>query len=242
MKKKKTSSLNRRDTLKSLLLGGVAFTTFTKCNAPTETETDIPISLKNGGYGRTESEEKHDQMLSNQPSFFTENEAELLVVLVDLIIPADDISGSATDAGVMGFLDFIVKDMVYHQMPLRQGLAWLERKSIELYNAPFTNLSESEQFAILDLIAYPEDVKPENKPGEAFFSRLRNLTLTGFYTSKIGIEDIGYQGNRPNFWNGVPSEVLQAHGLEYDEKYQSLYVDESTRSELAEWDEDGNLI
>ena len=73
---------------------------------------------------------------------------------------------------------------------------------------------------MVDLIAWPKKAKdkPELQPGVAFFNRIRNLTATGFYTSEIGVKDIGYLGNTPNQWNGVPDDVLKQYDLAYSEK------------------------
>ena len=56
------------------------------------------------------------------------------------------------------------------------------------------------------------------KQGVAFFSLMRNLTATGFYTTEMGVKDIGYIGNVPNQWNGVPDDVLKQYNLAYTEK------------------------
>jgi gluconate 2-dehydrogenase gamma chain len=71
---------------------------------------------------------------------------------------------------------------------------------------------------------------------------MRFMTVSGYFTSKEGIKTLDYQGNAPNVWDGVPQEVLDKHGLAYDEKYLPLYVDQSRREIMAEWDDDGNLI
>ena len=71
-----------------------------------------------------------------------------------------------------------------------------------------------QRLEIVDEIAYPAKAKPQMKQGVAFFDRMRNLTATGFFTSKIGIEDLGYVGNRPNKWEGVPEEIIKQYGLE----------------------------
>ncbi|MNT44992.1 hypothetical protein D3C72_1815440 [compost metagenome] len=63
-------------------------------------------------------------------------------------------------------------------------------------------------------IAYPDLAKPEMKQGAAFFSLMRNLTSSGFYTSEMGVKDIGYAGNKPGVWNGVPDDVLKEHGFD----------------------------
>lgn len=66
----------------------------------------------------------------------------------------------------------------------------------------------------MDEIAYPDKAKPEMQQGVAFFSLMRNFTASGFFTSEIGVKDIGYAGNKPGVWNGVPEDVLKAHGFE----------------------------
>jgi len=71
---------------------------------------------------------------------------------------------------------------------------------------------------MVDQIAYPNKAKANMKQGVAFFSLMRNLTASGFYTSEIGVKDIGYMGNKPNQWNGVPAEVLQQYKLAYSER------------------------
>jgi hypothetical protein len=86
------------------------------------------------------------------------------------------------------------------------------------HNKSFVDCSESQQIELVEEIAWPEKAKPEMAPGVAFFSLMRNMTSTGFWTSKMGIEDIGYKGNVPHQWNGAPPEVLQRLGVAYDEK------------------------
>lgn len=66
--------------------------------------------------------------------------------------------------------------------------------------------------------------------------------MTGFYTSKIGIEELGYKGNSPNVLTGVPEDVLAQHGVTYDPEWIAKCVDQSKRNDVAEWDENGNLI
>ena len=226
--------IKRRDTLKTLLIGGIAFSALPGCdNEPSSSDTSNGDVKDSGSYGRTEKEKLRDQNLAAQPDFFTEGELSTLAILIDLILPADEVSGSASEAGVLDFIQFIVKDMKYHQMPLRSGLAWLDRESDNRYEKKFAELSTEQHKNILDDIAYPGKTKPEHLPGEKFFTRIRNLTMTGFYTSRMGIEDLGYQGNRPNFWNGVPDDVLAEHGLSYKDKYKDLYITEEKRTLMA---------
>ncbi|MFZ9263529.1 MAG: gluconate 2-dehydrogenase subunit 3 family protein, partial [Chitinophagaceae bacterium] len=151
-------------------------------------------------------------------TFFTAHEMATIAVLADIIIPKDEVSGSATDAKVPEFIEFIVKDMPQHQVPMRGGLRWLDIHSFKTKGKSFVELDEKSKIEIVDEIAYPKKAAPEVAQGVAFFSLMRNLTATGFYTSKIGIEDVGYKGNQPNQWNGVPDDVLKQYGVAYTEK------------------------
>ncbi|MEO6455738.1 MAG: gluconate 2-dehydrogenase subunit 3 family protein, partial [Ginsengibacter sp.] len=122
-------------------------------------------------------------------------------------------------AGVVpDFIEFIVKDMPKHQVPMRGGLRWLDMQCLTRYKNPFADCNTQQQLEIIDAIAYPKKAKPAMKPGVAFFNLMRNLTATGFYTSEIGVKDVGYIGNAPNQWNGVPEEVLKQYNLAYTDK------------------------
>lgn len=237
--------MNRRENLKLLFTGSLASgILFTGCGPETPDTVEIPHNPKIGefgSYGRTPEEIIHNENLKSA-TFFTEEEQKKLNVLVDMIIPADETSGSATDAGVPDFIEFMVKDIPSYQTPLRGGLLWLDYKSDELFGSKFLEISEDQRIQIIDLIAYPDTAKPENQNGVLFFNRLRNLTSTGFFTSEEGFKDLGYVGNRPNAWDGVPEEVLAKHGLENDPKYKDVYLDISTRGTIAQWDDNGNLI
>ena len=150
--------------------------------------------------------------------FFTDDEIATIRVLADIIIPADEVSGSATEAKVPEFIAFIVKDMPSHQTPMRGGLRWLDVQCMKRFDKAFKDCSIKQQLEMVDDIAYPEKAKPGMSQGIKFFNLMRNLTATGFYTSQIGVKDIGYVGNTPNQWNGVPDEVLKQYGLSYSEK------------------------
>lgn len=95
---------------------------------------------------------------------------------------------------------------------------------------------------IIDEIAWPDEARPEMQYGVRFFNRMRDLTTIGFFTSEIGVEYLGYQGNEPGFCDGVPDEVLKKHGLEYDPKTLEESIKEEDRYRLAKWDENGNLL
>lgn len=166
-------------------------------------------------FDRSPDEVKLEKKILAQEKFFTDQEMATLTVLVDIIIPKDEVSGSASEAGVPAFLEFIVKDMPQHQVPLRGGLRWVEMESFKSYEKAFVDCSKEQQLALVDQIAYPNKAAANKKQGVKFFTLLRNLTATGFFTSEMGIKDLGYVGNQPNQWNGVPPEVLAQYKLQY---------------------------
>ena len=196
-------------------------------NKKTEVATEPQFNLD-----RTNEELAHEKSLLAMGRFFTDHEMATITVLADIIIPKDDVSGSAGDAKVPAFIDFIVQDMPEHQTPMRGGLRWLDMQCLKRYEKSFVDCTHQQQIEMVDDIAYPEieyqdekgnkvkkgKVKPEMEPGVSFFDLMRNLTATGFYTSEIGVKDVGYIGNTPNNWNGVPDDVLKQHGLAYSEK------------------------
>lgn len=150
--------------------------------------------------------------------FFTPHEMATIAVLSDIIIPKDEVSGSATDARVPDFIEFIVKDKPDFQVPMRGGLLWIDMQAAKRFGNGFKDCTSQQQIQIVDDIAYPAKAKPEMKQGVSFFNLMRNLTATGFYTSEIGVKDVGYIGNTSNQWNGVPADVLKQYGLSYSEK------------------------
>ncbi|UII76468.1 gluconate 2-dehydrogenase subunit 3 family protein [Flagellimonas sp. HMM57] len=236
--------MDRRESLKSILLGSVASGLVVHgCNPKPIEVTDSPTTEKAYVYGRTPIEKESDEELLGQ-TFFNEHEMGTLMVLCDLILPASEDLHSATDAKVPDFIEFMAKDIPELQVPLRGGLMWLDHKSNTEYGSTFKLATEKQQKSILDTIAYPDVTIPEEeRPLEIqFFSTMRNLTLTGYYTTKIGIEELGYKGNMPNVWNGVPDDVLAQYNVSYDEAWLAKCVDQSTRGTVAEWDENGNLI
>jgi len=236
--------MRRRDTIKTLLVGSLAGgTILTGCDPDLKVDlTKEEGSLAVEGYGRTSSEILRDEKL-NSTEYFNEAEISMLAVLCDLILPADEKFGSASDAGVPEFIEFIVKDIPKHQLPIRGGMMWLNNRSNSEFNYVFTACSEAQQKSLLDEIAYPpEDEELEPGPGVVFFNLLRNLVLTGYYTTKIGIKSLGYKGNTPNVWDGVPQDVLDKHGMSYDKEWLAKCIDQDTRTDIAEWDADGNLV
>jgi hypothetical protein len=211
--------MKRRDSLKALTLSSLGIAALNPQVALAEQREldsqfppETPIKIPGG---RQKEEAIRDAKLMKE-KFFTVPELATIKVLCDIIIPADAKSGSASQAGVPQFIEFIAKDMPQNQTPLRGGLRWLDRESNKRFSKIFTLCSSAQQLQIVDDIAYPEKAKPIFSQGVAFFNLMRNLTASGFYTTKIGIGDIGYVGNTPNVWEGVPPDVLKQYGLSYD--------------------------
>src|SRR5206468_2261179 len=152
------------------------------------------------------------------PAFFTPHEWDTVRVLADLVIPRDERSGSATDAGVPEYMDFMLTDRPDGQVPMRGGLAWLDNECSERFGKTFVAATPAEQTAVLDDIAWPKKAKPEMSQGVAFFNMFRDMTASGFWTSKMGITDLNYQGNTfVAEWKGCPPEALQKLGVRYED-------------------------
>jgi gluconate 2-dehydrogenase subunit 3-like protein len=150
------------------------------------------------------------------PKFFTAHEWRTVRVLVDSIIPRDERSGSATDAGVPEFMDFIMTDRPAERTRMRGGLNWLDERCRDQFNAAFVDCAHGQQTAVLDQIAFADRAKPEVSQGVAFFAMFRDLTATGFWTSKMGIADLAYVGNTVvHEWKGCPEAALAKLGVSY---------------------------
>lgn len=221
--------MKRRDSLKAIALTALSTGVLLQaCDTDKNQETK-PAPLQSNGPDRQEFEKVRDAKLLAE-KFFTEHEMATIAVLTDIVIPKDDVSGSATEAGVPAFIEFIVKDIPRHQLPMRGGLKWLDMQCLKRANKAFKDCTTQEQLSLVDEIAYPSLAKPEMQQGVAFFNLMRDLTVIGFYTSEMGIKDIGYMGNKANRWDGVPQEVLDQYGLKYDER---------TLKESVQWDDAG---
>lgn len=240
--------MNRRDTIKTLIAGtAAAGLTAAGCkNEPAASEENAPeLSGYRAGIseaGQFPEEKERDAEIFAEGNFFDAHETATLSVLAALIIPADEQGPSAAETDTVEFMDFMMYDLPYHQLPMRGGLKWLDYHCVSNYEAAFKDLTEEQQTTVLDLIAYPEEALPEHLAGVKFFTRLRNLVTTGYFTSKAGTQDVGYAGNYATFWDGVPPEVLEKHGLSYDEKMKDKYIKAENRETLAQWDEEGNLL
>jgi hypothetical protein len=212
--------MDRRDSLRILAWSTLSTGVLAEACKPSDKKQTIQSAAKGDSTvsinRMAEETAAYNKVIAEK--FLTEHELATIAILSDIIIPRDSVSGSATDAKVPDFIEFIVKDKPEFQTPMRGGLRWLDLHSVKTYNKSFRDCSQQQQIAIVDEIAYPAKAKPEVTQGVSFFNLMRNLTATGFYTSEIGLKDVGYMGNQPNQWNGVPDDVLKQYGLSYTEK------------------------
>lgn len=205
--------MDRRNSIKALLVGTVSAGVVLDACKSKETTVSIAKDVD-----LMQEEKDHLAKINAMPQFFDGHEMATITILSDIIMPKDAVSGSATEAKVPEFIEFIVKDMPDHQVPMRGGLKWLDMYSFKKYEKAFIDCSKEQQIGIVDEIAYPSKAKPQVAQGVSFFNKIRDLVTTGFYTSEIGVKDLGYMGNVPNQWTGVPDDVLKQYGFAYTEK------------------------
>jgi hypothetical protein len=206
--------MNRRESLKAIGLSALSTgVLIDACKTKDKEEQKAGTTAGDEEAGREEFEKERLKKL-NSETFFSNHEMATITVLADIIIPKDDRSGSASDAKVPEFIEFIVKDIPDHKWPMRGGLRWLDTQCLNLYNKTFKDCDSKQQIEMVERIAYPEHATPDMQQGVAFFNRMRDLTASGFFTSKMGIEDLGYMGNRPGKWEGVPADVLRQYGMQ----------------------------
>lgn len=233
--------MNRRENLKLLFTGSLgAGLMLTSC----ETEEGIETGkmLTGGTPGGRSAEEKIRDANLLADSFFTEEERGKLDTLVDIIMPADAESPAATELKVTDFIDFMMRDQPGYQTPMRGGLMWLDFEADEKFGKSFLELSDEQVIEIVELVAWPDKAEPAYEGGVKWFNLLRNLTCTGYFSTEAGWKYMGYQGNKPNVWDGVPQEVLQKHGLSNPPDYADHYLKPEDRAKVVEWDEEGNII
>jgi gluconate 2-dehydrogenase gamma chain len=148
-----------------------------------------------------------------EPRFFTADEYALVELLAALIIPTDDTPG-AIDAGVAEFIDTMAAHDPALQPRLRRGLAWLQSRAQILHGRLFDALTDAEQVAMLEALAHADKHRRGEEEGRRFFTLLREYTVMGFYTSRVGQEQLGYPGlqtysESPGCPN--PSDPLHRH-------------------------------
>jgi gluconate 2-dehydrogenase gamma chain len=151
------------------------------------------------------------------PKFFTAAEFRTARILADMIIPRDDRSGNASDAGVPEFMDFMMIDRPNNQKWMRDGLAWLNAQSNTRFGKQFGDATQTQREAILNDIAWPARAPATMTDGVGFFNRFRDLTSSGFWSSQVGVKDLQYKGNVfVAEWKGCPPAALNKLGVNYD--------------------------
>ncbi len=233
--------MNRRENLKLLFAGSIGSgLLLTNCAPEDKSLEHTPVLNGGTNGGRIEAENKRDEALL-AATFLTDEERKKLDILVDIIMPADSESPSATELKVTDFIEFMMKDQPYNQTPMRGGLMWLDFEADEKFGTTFTELSTDQVHEIVEEVAWPDKAKPEYEGAVRWFNMLRNLTCTGYFTTEAGWKYMGYKGNQANVWDGVPQSVLDKHRLSNPEKYEDLYLKPEDRGTLAVWDDEGNL-
>ena len=154
------------------------------------------------------------------PRFFNAHEWATVALLADYVIPRDERSGSATDAKVPEYMDFLLSEKdanVNTQIAFHGGLAWLDTECRKRFDKTFIAVSDAQRRQVLDDIAYPQKAKPEMSYGVTFFNRFRDMTASGFFSSAIGWQDLQYKGNVFNpRYDGCPPAALEKLGASYD--------------------------
>ena len=210
--------MDRRKSIKTLLIGAAGTGVLVEACKSTDKKQVMASADVAVNADRMQEEKDYISKLNAGAAFFTAHEMKVITLLGDIIMPKDAVSGSASEAKVPEFIEFIVKDMPEHQTPLRGGLRWLDMQCFRQFNQSFTDITDQQRLTMVDQIAYPDKAAPDMKFGVSFFNKMRDLVTTGFYTSEMGVKDLGYLGNVPNQWNGVPDDVLKQYGYAYSER------------------------
>src|SRR5437667_9314630 len=181
-----TKSISRRDVLRTLGMGAMAGSVLRV----------IPMQAAEYAHNMVQAE-KASAAGGYTPKFFPPHQYKILQALCETIIPAEDGTGGAIEAGAPEFIDLLTSENPEYQLKLGGGLYWLDAACTDRYGHLFMECTPEQKKEILDLIAYRKNAKkdPALSQGVAFFAFLRNLTCDGFYTSKIGIADLQYIGN-----------------------------------------------
>ena len=179
--------ISRRDVLRNMAVGAAGGSVLQM----------IPAQAAELAHKLIQKEKAGSSAGKYTPKYFSDHQYQTLVVLCDMIIPKDDASGGAVEAGAPEFIDLLTSENEEYQAAFGGGLMWLDNLCVDRYEHVFLGCTATQQKDALDLIAYARNAKtnPELSQGIAFFGKLRKMTCDGFYTSKIGIEDLKYVGN-----------------------------------------------
>lgn len=172
--------------------------------------------------GALPSRERFERLVrsgAQQPVFFGDGERALMRVLADMIIPREETSGSATDAGSIEYIEFVLNEAGDQtKQAWHDGLRWFDEEAGRRFQQPFIQCAEPQRGQILDDVAFPARASEPFRSAALFFNRLRDLVGAAFFSSSMGVQDLGYLGNVFNpVWQGAPPEALAPLGLSYEE-------------------------
>ena len=192
-----SAGISRRDILKTLTLSAVGGSVLKV----------IPAQAAEYAHQAVQKAKAAAPSGKYTPKYFTAKQYEILSSLCDTIIPKDEKSGGALDAGAPEFIDLLTSENEDYQLALGGGLMWLDTRCVDQYGKVFMECAPEQRKELLDLIAFRKNAKKDSglSQGVAFFAFLRKMTCDGYYTSKIGIADLQYIGNvTRSEWPGCP--------------------------------------
>ena len=208
--------MDRRTTIKWMLSAAAAVPSLRFALAGDAAARDV--AWNQPGYSTDPDLQKEWKSGGPWPLTLTENARATAKALADLIIPADDVSPAASEVGVVDFIDEWISAPYPQQRGDRpgvlNGLLWIEAESQKRFKKAFPAITDAQRAAIADDICSPAKAKTEFAEAAKFFSKFRDLTAGGFYTTPVGMHDIGYRGNVPlTTFEGPPLEALKKAGL-----------------------------
>ena len=238
--------MDRRESIKNILLGSIGSSVLLESCVSLDKE--VLDKIWEYQYGRTPEEKERDEKFLNS-KFFNENELKTIEKIANIILPPNEI-GNINDAGVVEMFEFIAKDWStpahnnYGDKVLRRSIIVFDELCTEKFGLKLLESSESQIKLLFDEISYEDKSLKDQKESVKLFATFRGMVVTGYFTSEIGIKDLGYKGNTPNVWDGIPNDVLEQYKgiVSYDKEWIDKCVDQSKRGEIAEWDEEGNLL
>ena len=180
-------AISRRDVLKSLTAGLASGSVLRV----------IPAEAAEIAHKMVQKEKGSSPAGVYKPKFFSPHQYKTLQALCQAIVPADERSGGAMEAGAPEFIDLLTSENEDYQLKLGGGLMWLDAACVDRYGQNYLESTPGNQAEMLDRIAYRKNAKtdPGLSQGVEFFSFLRMMTVDGYFTSEIGIKDLGYVGN-----------------------------------------------
>jgi len=171
--------MERRDLIKSALLGAGAAASGVAAERHVHVTTIAPAAAQAAA-------------AAWEPLLFDAHQNETVIALTELIIPTTDTPG-AKAAKVNEYIDLMLHDAAEDKgHSFIMGLGWLDGHALKLHDKPFVGLEEAQQVEILEALDGAED--PELKTGADFFRDLKQRTVSGYYTSRIGIDELNKDG------------------------------------------------